>query len=411
MSRSTAVLLLVLLLALGSGPGCRSFQGNLLRREVAQAPPKPEQPDPAELARRVAQEHDRRAGLVEALKVTDLKIQVDTFTDQNGRSRSMFVGGTAEGVLVMERPRNLRILLKKPLGMSVADIGSNDREFWFANDLAHEMIVGSYAQAEGMADPFLASVRPGWIFEVLGLEPIAADASIERGESDALLTIVEDRTLPNGVKMVKESILSVPEQRVVEHRLYSEGRKELVAQARVDRLVSLPIGPSDGVNPPETIQIPRFVQLTIPEVAELRMTLVGIEPNPSDDFATMTSFEMPPKEGYQVVDLFDLASRAGPMLADGSPTATTPTPPPIPPPSTSIADAPGALVLPRSDREVARVEDVSGAARRPDPTDVRSDPVALDLPSASPVPGVSTRRETWDTIEGNRFRRGVLRRE
>ncbi|QDV36032.1 hypothetical protein [Tautonia plasticadhaerens] len=410
MSRSTAAISLVLLLAASAGPGCRSFQGNLLRREVAQAPPKPEQPDPAELARRVALEHDRRAGLVEALKVTDLKIQVDTFTDQNGRSRSMFVGGTAEGVLVMERPRNLRILLKKPLGMSVADIGSNDREFWFANDLAHEMIIGSYAQAEGLADPFLASVRPGWIFEVLGLEPIAADASIERGESDATLTIVEDRTLPNGVKMVKESVLNVAEQRIVEHRLYSEGRKELVAQARVEQPVSLPVGPSDGVNPPETIQIPRFVRLTIPEVAELRMTLVGIEPNPSDDFAALTSFEKPPKDGYQFVDLFDLASQPGPVLADASSASSASTPPPIPPPSMAM-DAPGALVLPRSDREVARVEDASGTPRRDEPGGGPSDPVALDLPSASRVPGASLRRETWDTIEGNRFRRGVLRRE
>jgi hypothetical protein len=411
MSRSTAAVSLILLLAASAGPGCRSFQGNLLRRDLAQAPPKPEQPEPTELVRLVSLEHDRRAGLVQALKVSNLNIQIDTFTDQAGRSRSMFLGGTAEGVLVMERPRNLRIQLKKPLGMSVADIGSNDQQFWFANDLSHEMIIGNYAQVEGFADPFLASVRPDWIFEVLGLEPIAADATIERGESDTMLTIVENRTLPNGVIMVKESVLSVAEQRIVEHRLYSESRKELLASARVEQPVSVPIGPGDGASPPPTIQIPRVVRLTIPNVAELRMTLSsGIELNPTDDFTAMTTFEQPEKQGYELVDLFQLAGQPGSALASVSP-ASTPVPPPIPPPSSSIT-APGALVLPRSDREVARTEEVSSESRRFSSSERRpSDPVALDLPSAARVPAVNIRRETWNSVDGNRFRRGVLGRE
>jgi hypothetical protein len=412
MSRSTAAISLILLLAASAGPGCRSFQGNLLRRDLAQAPPKPEQPDPAELVRLVSLEHDRRAGLVQALKVSNLNIQVDAFTDQAGRSRSMFLGGTAEGVLVMERPRNLRIQLKKPLGMSVADIGSNDEQFWFANDLSHEMIVGNYAQVEGFADPFLASVRPDWIFEVLGLEPIADDAAIERGDSDSTLTIVEARTLPNGVVMVKESVLSVVEQRIVEHRLYSEGRKELLASARVEQPISVPVGPPDGASPPPTIEIPRVVRLTIPNVAELKMTLSsGIVSNPTDDFAAMTTFEQPETQGYQLVDVLQLAGEPGSSLASVSP-ASTPVPPPIPPPSSSTTPAPGALVLPRSDREVARTEEVSSESRRFSSSERRpSGPVSLDLPSAARIPAADIRRETWSSVDGNRFRRGVLGRE
>ena len=85
------------------------------------------------------------------------------------------VGAFAQ-VLVLERPRNLKVDLRKP-GMAVADIGSNDLEFWFANDMAREMIVGQYAQTEGFADPMLASVRPDWVFEILGLEPMPEDVA------------------------------------------------------------------------------------------------------------------------------------------------------------------------------------------------------------------------------------------
>ncbi|WP_182849586.1 hypothetical protein [Tautonia rosea] len=355
MSRFPIVPLLLLGLVVSTGTGCRSsFQGNFLRRDLAQVPvEQAERPDPDELVRRVALEHDRRSQLVHALKVSDLNIKIDTFRDQNGNDRSPLLGGTASGVMVMERARNLRVTLRKPPGMAVADIGSNDREFWFANDLSNEMVIGSYAQTEGFADPMLASVRPDWIFEVLGLEPLPADLEIAPGESDATLTLIEQRRLPNGSTMVKESVLSIAEQRIIEHRLFTEGRGDLIARARVERPETIRLPATGGAEPPETIQLPRVVRLTVPEMAELTMYLGSIKPNPSDDFVANTTFERPVKDGYLVVDVLELARSQGMVLADQSPSS-------IPPPATSrdrlasSRPSPGSLSLPRSDRDVAR---------------------------------------------------------
>ncbi|MEW4571038.1 hypothetical protein AB1L88_24480 [Tautonia sp. JC769] len=420
MFRIPIVPLLLLGLVVSTGSGCRSsFQGNFLRRDLAQAPAaQADQPDPAEVVRRVALDHERRSQLVQALKVSDLNIKIDTFRDQNGNDRSPLLGGTAGGSMVLERARNLRVMLRKPPGMAVADIGSNDREFWFVNDLSNEMVVGSYAQTEGFADPMLASVRPDWIFEVLGLEPLPEDLEIAPGETDATLTLIEQRRLPNGSTMVKESVLSVVEQRIIEHRLFTEGRGEPIARARVERPETIRLPATGGAEAPETIQIPRIVRLTVPDMAELTMYLGSIKPNPTDDFVANTTFERPVKEGYLVVDVLELARSQGMMLADQSPASI---PPPTPPRERASASgpSPGSLSLPRSDREVARTEDVSvetRGSRRPSGFQSISDrsPVSLELPSPSrPAAGVGDgsveiRRQSWESVEGNRFRRGAL---
>lgn len=424
MSRLPIVPLLLFGLVLSTGTGCRSsFQGNFLRRDLAQAPvAQPDQPDPEELVRRVALEHERRSQLVHALKVSDLNIKIDTFRDQNGNERSPLLGGTASGVMVMERARNLRVTLRKPPGMAVADIGSNDREFWFANDLSNEMVIGSYAQTEGFADPMLASVRPDWIFEVLGLEPLPADLEIAPGESDATLTLIEQRRLPNGSTMVKESILSLAEQRIIEHRLFTEGRGDLIARARVERPETIRLPATGGAEPPETIQLPRVVRLTVPDMAELTMYLGSIKPNPTDDFAANTTFDRPVKEGYLVVDVLELARSQGMVLADQS--SSSPIPPPVTARDRSLSSsaAPGSLSLPRSDREVARTKDVSLGDRGLGSTSgfqsiSERSPVSLDLPSPSRsaagrgAGAVEIRRQSWESVEGNRFRRGALGRE
>src|SRR5690606_37331833 len=134
-----------------------------------------------------------------------------------------------------------------------------------------------YAQTEGYADPMLATLRPDWIFEILGLEPLpepdGPGVEVTPDESSATITVTERRRLDGGAEMVKESVVSVVEQRVVEHRLYTEGRGELIARARVDQPQRVAVGPANGPEPPATMELPRLVQLTIPQVAELTMTL------------------------------------------------------------------------------------------------------------------------------------------
>ncbi|RUL87117.1 hypothetical protein [Tautonia sociabilis] len=419
MSRSNAALLLALGLAVPASPGCRSFQDNLLRRDVAQAAPRPEQPDPREVVRLVSLEHERRAELVQALK-SELNVNVKTFTDDQGRDRRVplggVLGGTAEGYLRVERPRNLRVILNKTLSMPIADIGSNDEEFWFANDQSREIVVASHSHLGGLNDPLLTSMRADWIFEILGLESLPADVEIERGSSPEVLTLVETRALPGGGTTIKESVLSVSKQRIVEHRLYTGDRSRLVASARVEQPVAVSVGPTGGSEPPARVEIPSVVRLTIPDVAELEMRLSNIRPNPEPDPAWLASFVRPDKEslGYEQIPLFDLSGRPGDeLLADSgaSSSSALPPPPSIPGPVT----APGSLILPRADNALARADDraaSSDRAVRPASEPSTSGRVAVDLPSAPRVPTVEYRRSSWETVQGgNRFPRGVLGRD
>lgn len=435
MSRSSALTVLLLGLVALTSSGCRSFQGSFRNREVAQLPSdRIDKPDPAEIVRTVAHDHERRAQLVQSLKVAELNIRIANYRDQRGRERSPFVGAAAGGVLVIERPRNLRVKLSKPPGMAVADIGSNDQEFWFANDLQNEMVVGNYEQTEGFADPMLASIRPDWIFEVLGLEPLPADLEIVPGESDATITLVEQRRLANGSSMVKESVVSVAEQRIIEHRLYTEGRRELIAKARVEKPETIRLPSNGSDEPPVTIQLPRIVHLTVPEMAELTMYLGGIKPNPNDDFVANTTFDLPPKEGYDVVNILQLSGANGAKLADHSQepaqdlsrqpersvTAAAPSRSATTRGASSDDRAPGALSLPRSDREVARTEELSTRGGRPEVSGsgfqsiADRSPVSPDLPSPNrpgrAESGVEVRRQSWQA-SGSRFPRGVLGRE
>ena len=213
--------------------------------------------------------------------------------------------------------------------------------------------------------------------------------------------------------MVKESVLSVVEQRIIEHRLYTEGTRELIARARVDQPRAVQVSSADGET--ATIELPRQIRLTIPEVAELTMSLGGVQPNPPDDFAAQTSFVRPEKQGYHVVDILDLARQPGVALAEGGRPATRPVSRATEPrssPSSPSAAAPGRLVLPRSDPSVARVEEeaietIPGETRfAPARVDA---PISSDLPEPAAIPGTEIRRSTtWDTSPSSRFPKALL---
>ena len=414
MSRPSTPILLILGLVASLVSGCSSFQRGAIRNDRAQAPSSPDRPDPAELVDRVRREHDRRAALIRGLKVADLNIAIENYRDAKGRDRSPMVGGTARGTMVLRRPRDLRIMLRKLPSMAVADIGSNAREFWFANDLSSEMVIGRYDETEGFDDPFLASVRPDWIFEVLGLDPIPDDVEIEPGANENLLTLVDRRRLPNGSLVVKESILNVLEQRIVEHRLYAEGREELIARAQLGDSKHYPVSEGPGLAP-STVELPGKIQLTIPEVASLTMTLGGVTPNPTDDFEAATTFDRPAKQGYVTKDILELTEQPGRLLAEAQGPSIVPAPERL---AVATADPPVAVPppRPRSDSAIARVEDESptpplpAVESRQRPV-VRDAPITLDLPSPSPVLDTADglqRTNTWERIDGNRFRRGSL---
>ncbi len=216
----------VLGLALAIGPGCRSFNQGGLRR------PEPLTPDAtADLGiRDQIERHNVAARQVDAVQVVDLAVSVQSYQTESGGTREPFFANTG-GVLNVERPKNLRLILSRNVGGEVADIGSNPNEFWMSNAMKREMLVGRYDQIR--ADPLSASIQPEWILEVLGLQPIAPDAEVKAGPKPGTYTIIERRTGGPGVEWIKETVMTASTGEIVEHRLLSRDRKELLAQATI----------------------------------------------------------------------------------------------------------------------------------------------------------------------------------
>src|SRR5437868_551398 len=68
-----------------------------------------------------------------AAKVTSLSA-VPTVSVSASTSRIAAMGGGASGMMTFERPHNFRFRVTRGMGRPVADIGSNDDEFWFWGD-------------------------------------------------------------------------------------------------------------------------------------------------------------------------------------------------------------------------------------------------------------------------------------
>lgn len=361
-------------LMMSIGPGCRSFNEGGLRRA------QPLSPDStADLGiRDLISRHNEAAGLVRSVKVSDLSVTVQSYQTEGGKTREPFFANT-KGVLQVERPKNLRMILRNPglTGDDAADIGSNPQEFWMANGMQREILVGRYDQIR--ADPLSASIQPEWILEVLALQPIASSASIRSGPKPGTYTITERRSSGANVDWLKETVMSSADGRIVEHRLLSADRKTVLAQASVKGYqdVSVDEGRPESASTPPTVSIPRSIVLKLPEVADLSLTLKGVHLNPDEGFAA-EAFQRPDPEGrrYAVRDIREMMGEPDRRFAASEPD-----------PSSPVIEVEG----PPPRRRTTRSSDPDPAPTRP--IGLRSSPES----DAPPIPSLSESSRLWET--------------
>src|SRR5262249_38633825 len=85
-----------------------------------------------------------------------------------------------DGRMALERPQNFKLELSAAFGSKkVADIGSNDQEFWFwvQSEEDKSLYWCNYSDVGSSILP--ASYQPDWIIEALGLKPIAPDEAAQ----------------------------------------------------------------------------------------------------------------------------------------------------------------------------------------------------------------------------------------
>ncbi len=271
--RYAALSLLAVLLS--QAIGCRSLNDRSLltpqqREPIAEAKP---EFDPLPLIAR----HNQNARQVESFRDSELFVNIRTFTKPNGRERKLLFAGRTDGFIVMERPKNLRLVLKNNgLGSDLADIGANESGFWIGNGMQKEMIVGRY---EELADhPLAATIQPEWIFEALGLQEIPEGIQHQLLKDGQTIAFVERREV-GGESFRKLTYMNRTSGDVIMHILDTGDINEPIAQAKISKGYH-EIHPAGVSGDGAPVRIPKEIDLNIPDVAQLTVTFIAPEINP-----------------------------------------------------------------------------------------------------------------------------------
>jgi hypothetical protein len=255
-----AMLALLATLALA---GCRTAGvGNLTR-------PEPIAPPSSLSARELIAEHNRNAKRIQSFEARP-SITI----------RSEQVSGGVSGKLALERPRNFKLDIFHT-GGKVADLGSNDTEFWFwMKDSKQRAIY--YCDYDDLASGSLAATfqtfQPDWIIEAMGLRIIpdeeVDEITVKRGTEPGTLVLTHRPTRSGGQTFTRVTILDESTHQIKVHKLLSGDQKTLLAQATVTSgYQSVPIT-SDAVETGETVFVPRALKLDwVQEKLVLEVTL------------------------------------------------------------------------------------------------------------------------------------------
>jgi hypothetical protein len=229
------------------------------------------------------------------------------------------------GRMALERPRNFRLELTSGAMVTSkeADIGSNDKVFWFwvkdrehRRDEPRQYLAGRYD--ESGATPLAIAFQPDWIIEALGLREIppeeAKAITVRRGPGKDAGRLYLTQPVRAGDRQAYAKVMVIDEatRQIRELRLYDKDQKTLLAWARMSDYRSI-----DG-----KVTLPGRVELNwVPEQLALIVNLGRPQlntPNPPD------YFEEPKFPGYARVDITDQAG-----LAKGPATVreTRPAPP------------------------------------------------------------------------------------
>jgi hypothetical protein len=310
-------LTLLMGLALGS-TGCRTAGvGNLAR------------PDPAPLRTGMnvpvlLADHNRNAESIQSLEAAP---QIDV--SESGRRRG------ASGKLAFERERNFNLHLSTA-GIDVADIGSNDQEFWIWVNERRDPAVYYCNYDETGASPLSVSFQPDFIIQAIGLRVIPESEmkrmKAEKGlEPDTVVLTLVDKT-PQGQSVIRETILKESTGRILEHRIYTSDHKTLLASATVTDFQDCK-PPSDGTS--ETVYLPKSIRVEwTQEKLTMNVALKGVKINPKFDSKRAAAlFAEPKQEGVDRRNLADHRMLGAPPAPGTSSNSTRETlPAPAPPP-------------------------------------------------------------------------------
>lgn len=238
------------------------------------------------------------------------------------------VRGRVDGHLALERPRNFKLVLSH-LNSDLADIGSNDQEFWFWVRSKQDKSIYWCDHGDRGRSALAQSFQPDWIVEAMGLRPIsssdAAGITTREGPEPGTTTIVFAGSR-NSPLAAREMVVWNQNRRIKDYRLYTADHKTVIAQAEIKGYKTYTLDSSDG-SLADVCHLPENVHLDWkPEQLTLDVALQEVRINQLDPSRSATRFVEPNLPGYARVNLAELARGRSP----GSGTTVRRTLPPPP---------------------------------------------------------------------------------
>jgi hypothetical protein len=321
--------------------------------------------------------HNQNARLVQSLRAIPT---VSILSKRNG--------GSARGILALERPRSFAMRLETTMGRDLANVGSNDTQCWFWTRDSQDPAVYVCSYDEGGTVPPELSFHPDWIVEALGLREIslaeAKRVQSQPGQAPGTRIWTHHRTDSAGRPVIKKTVLNTTTGQILGHYFYAPDNKTILAIATPSKYSATPLPTTnESTGQPANVTLPREIQLRLAsprdatETMSMTIALERLEVNPSIKSEQRAElFAVPHMKGYQLVELNQRANMAR--------TAATPS-------GSAVSAAASAVGL----GEPAPLELDSDSLRR-------RDPVPLD----SDLPGTS-QRDPAGTVVGVRLPRAV----
>lgn len=293
--------------------GCRTAGlGDLSRREQLPA-------RATESAAELLVDHNRNAELVRTLEASP---------SVSGANRGRGLPAAA-GNLALELPRNFRLQVVAGMsGQEVADIGSNDQEFWFWFKDSPDKAVVYCNYDENGASPLAVGLQPDWIIEALGLRVVpddeAASIEVSPGKEPGRKVLTRRVKTPKGDTLFKEMTFDVATRRVVEYQVFQSDHKSRVARVAISEFDDFPVPATPG-EPAARVFLPRKLRLEMTqEKMALNVVLKEVKVNRLDASARTARFSEPTLKG---IGRKDLAELIGLTTAPTSVRETMPAPP------------------------------------------------------------------------------------
>ena len=192
---------------------------------------------------------NKNAGQIESMEVEALDVEV---------KKGLLLQVGLNGWMVCEKPRNFRMQATIPaMGGTAADLGSNDREFWFWMSKADppDLFYCSYADA-GRVQMNLP-IQPEWVLEGMGMATITPNDNmrVSMNARQGTIDLVEPSRGPQGQSVYKVTTfnartVSGADPQVQSRRLVDEKGREICAAY----IRQMQVDPRTGVLIPKTVE-------------------------------------------------------------------------------------------------------------------------------------------------------------